>query len=180
MKKSQVFLSRWLQSVVASVWVRGRAVDQNRAEAGQVPCCKPDAPSMPFELSWEPNGVYRRYFGHVTIAERRRSFDAICADPRFDELRYTITDYLGVEGYDITREATAEIAAMHIAPLLTNPNIVIAAVAVDERIVAAIDHFIGLRFIAQPYRVFATVDAARAWIEGQPPRLDPRPPRLSY
>lgn len=134
---------------------------------------------MPFELSWEPNGVYRRYFGHVTIAERRQSFDAICADPRFDELRYTITDYLGVEGYEITPEATAEIAAMHIAPLLTNPNIVIAAVAVDERIVAAIEHFIGLGFITQPYRVFATLAAARAWIDDLPPRLDPRPPRLS-
>lgn len=133
---------------------------------------------MPFELTWEHGGVYRRYFGRVTIDERRRSFDAICADPRFDDLQYTITDYLEVERYEITRDATAEIAALHIAPLLTNPNIVIAAVVVDERIIAAIHQFIGLGFVSQPYRIFATAAAARAWIAAQPPRLDPRPPHL--
>jgi hypothetical protein len=133
---------------------------------------------MPFELIWEPGGVYRRYVGHVTIDERRRSFDAICADPRFDELQFTITDYLGVDRYDITRDATTEIAAMHIAPLLTNPNIVIAAVAVDDKIIAAIQHFIRLGFTAQPYAIFATVAEARAWIASHPPRLNPRPPHL--
>lgn len=133
---------------------------------------------MPFELTWEPGGVYRRYVGHVTIAERRRSFDQICADPRFDELQYTITDYRDAERYDISPDATAEIAALHIGPVQTNPNIVIAAVAVDEQIVAAIQHFISLGFIAQPYRIFSTLAAARAWIAGQPPRRNPRPPHL--
>ncbi|OGB06474.1 MAG: hypothetical protein A3E25_00500 [Burkholderiales bacterium RIFCSPHIGHO2_12_FULL_69_20] len=133
---------------------------------------------MPFELSWEPAGVYRRYFGHVTIADRQRSLERICADPRFDELQFTITDYRDAERYDTSREATAEIAALHVGPLMTNPNIVIAAVAVDERIVASIQHFIGLGFITQPYRIFSTVAAARAWMASQPPRLNPRAPHL--
>ena len=119
---------------------------------------------MPYDLAWEPRGVYRRYFGHVTIEERRLSFERICADPRFDNLRYSITDYLGVEGYEITELATAEIAALHIAPLETNPHIVIAAVVLDERIVAEIRRFISLRFTRQPYEVFATLEAARNWI----------------
>jgi len=122
---------------------------------------------MPFDLTWEPRGVYRRYFGPVTIEERRQSFDRICADPRFDDLRYTITDYLGVESYEVTERATMEIAAMHVGPTRTNPRIVIAAVATDERVIEAIRHFIALQFIAQPYRIFATVEAARAWIAEQ-------------
>jgi hypothetical protein len=121
---------------------------------------------MPFELIWEPSGVYRRYFGRVTISQRRQSFDRICGDPRFDDLRYAITDYLGVESYEITPQATEEIAAMHIAPMRTNPAIIIAAVVVDQRILAAIDHFISLRFFTQPYRIFPTVDAARRWVSG--------------
>lgn len=134
---------------------------------------------MPIELNWEPNGVCRRYFGRVTIDERRQSFDAICADPRFDDLRYTITDYLDVDDYEVTSEATAEIAALHIAPMLTNPNIVVAAVAVDARVIAAIEHFIALGFIEQPYRIFATQAAARAWIAEQLPWSVGRLPRLS-
>ena len=127
---------------------------------------------MPYELNWEPHGVCRRYFGHVSIDERSRSFDLICSDTRFDALRYTITDYLEVDGYEVTDDATEEIAARHIGALLTNPQIVIAAVAVDPRVVAAIRHFISLGFIAQPYEVFPTLAEARAWVAA---RLPPRP-----
>ena len=119
---------------------------------------------MPFELTWEPRGVYRRYFGDVTLAERRRSLDLICADPRFDQLRYSITDFLGVDTYETSPEATEVTAALHIAPLATNPNIVMAAVATDPRIIDVIEHFRALAFTSQPYRVFGTAEAARQWI----------------
>ncbi len=134
---------------------------------------------MPFDISWEPGGIYRRYIGRVTIAERERSFDLICGDPRFDGLSYSITDYLGVDDYEISSAATEEIAARHIGPLHTNPNIVIAAVVVDARIIEAIQHFISLRFIDQDYRIFSTPDDARAWIaerRSAPRRLRPHRP----
>lgn len=131
---------------------------------------------MPYELAWEPpRGVHRRYFGHVTIAQRQESFERICADRRFDDLRYTITNYLDVESYEITERATAEIAALHVGPIRTNPRIVIAAVVVDEKIIAAIQHFISLQFISQPYRIFATEGGARAWIAGLDPGTDSLP-----
>ncbi len=121
---------------------------------------------MPYSLSWEPHGVYRRYFGSSTIAERRASFEAICSDPRFDGLRYSITDYLDVADYEISDEGTAEIAALHTGPLITNPRIRIAAVAVRPDVVMAIRDFIGHGFTNAPYRVFATLPEARRWVEG--------------
>ncbi len=119
---------------------------------------------MPYSLDWEPRGVLRRYLGYSTIAERRESFDAICADPRFDTLRYSITDYLDVTGYELSADATAEIAALHTGPLITNPRIVIAAVAVRPDVVAAIREFIQHGFTPAPYRVFATLEQARRWV----------------
>jgi len=124
---------------------------------------------MPVEIIWEPRGVYRRYFGRVTIEERRRSFDEICADPRFDALRHAITDYLDVDDYEITDQATKEIAALHIGPWMTNPNVVIAAVVVNPQIVAAIEHFISLKFAGHSYRIFPTLAAARAWTDSTSP-----------
>lgn len=120
---------------------------------------------MPYSLTWEPFGVYRRYLGDVTIAERRTSFDAICGDRRFDDLRYVITDYLDVAGYEITTEATAEIAALHVGPLRTNPCIEIAAVATRPDIVAAIRDFIAHGFTMAPYLVFPTLGEARRWVD---------------
>ena len=135
---------------------------------------------MPYELDWEARGVLRRYIGHVTIAERRHSFERICADPRFDSLRYTITDYLQVETYEITGEATEEIAAMHIGPLRTNPRIIIAAVVVDERIIAAIRHLISLNCISVPYRVFSTIRQAWNWVSIEGCRFVPPPLGRQY
>jgi hypothetical protein len=121
---------------------------------------------MPYRLTWEPRGVYRQYFGDVTIHERRASLDAICGDARFDDLRYSITDYLAVDAYQVTTESTLELAAMHIGPLATNPRIVIAAVATRPDIVAAIQEFIGHGLATVPYQVFGTLDEARQWVAG--------------
>ena len=35
---------------------------------------------------------------------------------------------------------------------------------VDPRIIETIEHFISLGFISQPYRIFGTEQAARAWV----------------
>lgn len=119
---------------------------------------------MPYQLTWEPEGVYRQYLGRVPIAERTASFDAICSDPRFDALRYCITDYLGATVYEVDEVATMEIAARHVGAAHTNPGIVIAAVAVDPLVIGAIEHFKSLNFIPNPYRIFPTLDDARAWV----------------
>ena len=123
---------------------------------------------MPYRLTWERFGAYREYFGDVTVAERRDSLERICGDPRFDDIRYALTNYLAVEAYEVNRAATAEIAALHIAPLATNPTIAIAAVARRADILAAIAEFKGYGFTSAPYRVFPELSEAREWLGGWP------------
>lgn len=122
---------------------------------------------MPCKIVWEPEGVYRRLFGDVTIAQRRASVQAIAADQRFDGLSYAITDYLDVADYEATPESTAEIAAMHIGPLFTNPRLLLVAVVDRPDILASIHDFMRYGFIKTPYRAFSTLPEARAWIADQ-------------
>lgn len=119
---------------------------------------------MPYTLHWEPRGVRRNYFGDVTVAERLESLQRICADPRFDDLHYTITCYLDVRAYEAGPDSTLNVAALHIGPLMTNPGIIIAAVAVRPDILAHIDAFKATGFVRQPYEVFSTLREAREWI----------------
>lgn len=126
--------------------------------------------AMPYQISWEAAGVVRRFFGDLTIAERRASLLAICHDERFDELRFAITDYRAVQAYECSQAATMEIAAMHIGPLFTNPSLIIAAVTDRAEIVADIQHFMALGIVKAPYRVFASMDEARRWTEVHPRR----------
>lgn len=126
---------------------------------------------MAFELKWEARGVYRAFSGHVTVSDRRHSLQKICADSRFDDLRYSITDYLGIDGFDYSPEANSELAALHIAPVWTNPRILIATVAVDDDVVASVREFIGLGFIKTPQQIFSSAQSARDWISRSHPRL---------
>lgn len=126
---------------------------------------------MSFELNWQPKGVYRVFHGHVTVEDRRQPLEAICADRRFDDLLYTITDYLAIDSFDYSREANSELAALHIGPVWTNPKIFIATVAVDAALVASVTEFIALGFIKSPQRIFDTVATARVWIQHSHPSL---------
>lgn len=126
---------------------------------------------MGFELNWEPRGVYRVFRGHVTVEDRRQSLEAICADRRFDDLLYTITDYLDADSFDYSPEANSELAALHIGPVWTNPKILIATVAVDPALVASVTEFIALGFVKSPQRIFDSVESARDWIQHSHPSL---------
>lgn len=55
---------------------------------------------MPYKITWERAGVYRHYFGDVSVVERRASLELISGDRRFDDLRYALTNYL--EGRSVT------------------------------------------------------------------------------
>lgn len=120
---------------------------------------------MPYKIVWEPAGVYRHYHGHVSVAERRASLETISGDHRFDDLRWALTNYLDVQTYETSPLATAEIAALHIGPLFTNPRLRIAAVAQRPDILACIAEFQNLALIQAPYRVFPTEADARAWLQ---------------
>lgn len=119
---------------------------------------------MPYRIRWEPHGVYRAYLGDVTDAERRESLERICADTRFDGLRYAITDFLAVETLQETRLSAIEAAAQNIEPLATNTRIVLAAVATDPRHRNYILRVMSAGFISAPYEFFPSVARARQWI----------------
>ena len=119
---------------------------------------------MPYDLDWEPVGVYRRYHGQLTDLERRTSLAAIWRDRRFDDLRYAITDFLAVTTFEEHPAATEELAALNIAPLLSNTRLVLAAVAVDPQHLRYIERIKAAGFIGVPYEVFATLPEARRWV----------------
>ena len=119
---------------------------------------------MPYRIAWEPVGVYRTYYGDVPGSERRKSLEEICGDPRFDSLRYAITDFLAAENLGESTLAALEVAALNIGPLMTNPTIILAAVAVDPSHREYVERVRSHGFIKAPYEIFPTSALARLWI----------------
>jgi hypothetical protein len=127
---------------------------------------------MPFSNVWEPRGVCTRFSGFVSAAEYIRSAEEICADPRFDELRFVIKDLLAIDGHSIDRDAIEPIAAIRYGARYTNPNIYVILLTTDPRL-APLTQPDSKSFLRGLYETcsFRDEPAARRWLAAQPPLM---------
>jgi hypothetical protein len=125
---------------------------------------------MPYSDHWEPHGLVREFSGFLTREEFIRSMRVAAADPRFDELNFTIYDFARITGHDLDERILDDIALTSYGAKLTNPNIRVLVVGADGRIAAlaeAISH--DPRAAGYKAQTFATMALARAWLASLPP-----------
>ena len=125
---------------------------------------------MPYSNVWESRGVCTRFSGTVDAAEYVRSAEEICADSRFDDLRFVIKDLLAIDGHSIDRSAVDPIAAIRYGARYTNPNIYLILLTADPALVplAQPDRQSFLRGLYES-RAFDDEAVARRWLAAQPP-----------
>lgn len=123
---------------------------------------------MAVEILWETRGAYKRFHDHVTDRELIDSVLEIEGDPRFDSMRYTINDFLGVTSFSVLEQTVRIVSAIDGAAALTNPDIRIAIVATDAQIKALAELYATSPLTAYPTRIFPHVAAARDWLADAP------------
>ncbi len=125
---------------------------------------------MPYSNVWESRGVCTRFSGTVSAGEYVRSAEEICADPRFDDLRFVIKDLLAIDAHSIDLEAIDPIAAIRYGARYSNPNIYLILLTADPRLapLAEPDSSPLLRGLYETC-AFADEAAARRWLAAQPP-----------
>ena len=125
---------------------------------------------MPYSNVWESRGVCTRFSGTVSAGEYVRSAEDICADPRFDDLRFVIKDLLAIDAHSIDLEAIDPIAAIRYGARYSNPNIYLILLTADPRLapLAEPDSSPLLRGLYETC-AFADEAAARRWLAAQPP-----------
>ncbi|MFL6698214.1 MAG: hypothetical protein ACJ8GJ_13690 [Vitreoscilla sp.] len=125
---------------------------------------------MPYSNLWECRGVCTRFSGFVSAAEYVLSAQEICADPRFDDLRFVIKDLLAIDDHSIDRDAIEPIAAIRYGARYTNPNIYVILLTTDPRL-APLTRPDASSFLRGLYETCAFADeaAARRWLATQPP-----------
>lgn len=132
---------------------------------------------MPYRIRWEGHGVYRRFFGVITLAEFREANKEMRTDVRYEGIRYIISDYLEAQpAPDITERDLKAYAELERLYFFSSPDTVHAIVAEDPKVVTLARYYESLRL--SPYCVadFATVAEARGWIASNPRLGWSRPP----
>ena len=125
---------------------------------------------MPYANVWESRGVCTRFSGFVSADDYVRSAEDICADPRFDDLRFVIKDLLAIDGHSIDRAVVDSIAAIRYGARYTNPNIYLVLLTADPTLVplAHPEPKSFLRGLCESC-AFADEAAARRWLASRPP-----------
>lgn len=120
---------------------------------------------MACDIVWEPRGVWRRFSGTLTPEDLATSVDVVQRDARYDDLRYSINDFLAVENVADIAGILDTVVAKAIGGAHSNPNLVMAIVARGDAVVSHARLFLMPDF-PYPVKLFDNLDAARAWLRG--------------
>lgn len=123
---------------------------------------------MPYSLTWETHGVYKKFTGVVTGAELLQSVIEVSMDIRFGRSRYEFSDYLDAEATEFSQDALNEVRAVRIGSFMGNPRIKVAIVTHDAEIQQRIYSTIAARLTLHQTKVFNAVADANAWLEREP------------
>jgi len=120
---------------------------------------------VPYQVRWEPHGVYSRYYGNVTGDDMRRHIEEVCKDERFEQHRYNILDFSDATEFNPTEREFLINSGVLIGAAFTNHQVLIAAVVTRENVRAALERFHSLGVSPYEAKIFPTVAEARKWIE---------------
>ena len=127
---------------------------------------------MAYEIVWESRGAYKRFYAHVTDEELMRSLTQIESDPRFDNLRYVLNDFLAVESFTVSEDCVHMMSAIDHAAASSNPDIRIAIVATDLQLQALAKLYALSPLNVYPTEIFMNTGDARSWISTAPLQAD--------
>ena len=119
---------------------------------------------MSYRLYWQPRGLVRHFSGEVTAAEMLAAVNAAAADPRFDDLRYIVDDYLDCTGNVANAVEMEEVLAIENAARSFNRRLRIAIIADQPDVARLMDCYIHGLPEKIPHKLFSTRDAAMAWL----------------
>lgn len=119
---------------------------------------------MPYQVTWEPRGVYTRYWGNVTGADMLGNIEDVCRDDRFELHRYHILDFSDATDFSATERELLVNCGVLIGAAFVNHQVLVAAVVTREIVRAALERLHALGVSPYVAKIFPTVAEARKWI----------------
>jgi hypothetical protein len=115
-------------------------------------------------VTWEPHGVYTRYYGIATGADMRGNIEDVCRDERFERHRYHILDFSDATEFSATEKEMLINCGVLVGAAFVNHQVLVAAVVTRENVRATLDRLHALGVSPYVAKIFPTVAEARKWI----------------
>jgi hypothetical protein len=123
---------------------------------------------MAFSIQWRDRGVYWTFSGTLTGEEAVRSNLEIYGDERFDDLRYQIADFSGVEHFALEPREMKKVAYFDKAASLSNPKMIVALIAPTPVSRDLLNKYTEYSESSPwVFAVFDTLQEAQAWVDSK-------------
>jgi hypothetical protein len=122
---------------------------------------------VPYTITLEPNGAYKKFSGHVTATEFMQSINELHGSANFDDLRFSINDFQSIQGFEISDLDVKKFAGFGKGAARTNPNVHIAVITSDERIKALVRIYATPPLAPFPLAILSNPSEARDWLFSQ-------------
>ncbi len=119
---------------------------------------------MSYTLSWEANGVVKLFTGRTSDLEVLASIVEIESDPRFENIRWVINDFLRCTGFEVSKDGVDLMAATDKAASVSNANVKVAVIATDRELVGMAKHYADSPMNVYPTQIFSNRADAHAWL----------------
>lgn len=124
---------------------------------------------MALESTWTGTGLIQKYVGDITGAELLQESLAVAEDPRFDALRYVITDWSESRDSSVSEEDVLKLAAYIKAMAKTNGRIRHATVLHRADNAQALTSLYVMLASESPWQIamFHSLAEAQAWVHNR-------------
>lgn len=121
---------------------------------------------MPYEMKWEANGLYKRYWGYITGSELYQSIAEQCRDDRYKQISYVINNSLDVTGHEATDSDHVNVLAQLVGARVNCAPLLTAVITTDPAVASATREIASMAKVASTVlvEVFTSEADARRWI----------------
>ena len=120
---------------------------------------------MSYTNTWETGGLYRKFTDTISGDEILKSNFELHTDPKFQEIKYIINDFMEVTGHSIQASQTKVYAVTDDMISKTKGKLKIALVVTQDPLIALANSYreemIGKLFECE---IFHTIEDAREWV----------------
>ena len=91
---------------------------------------------MPYSITWDEHGAYRRFCGIITKDDVRQSFKELHEHPEYERLRCILHDETQVTGRAFGKDDILLLGANHLGASVSNPTLIDIVVTTDDEFIA--------------------------------------------
>lgn len=121
---------------------------------------------MAYEINWVNGGVITRWLGCCNSKEIIQFLHELHGDPRFDEVRFSVHDYLKCDEIVFSQNDMDIVGSLDKVGAISNPKLRIAIIAEKPELVEMVGNYKRLELSPYEIKLFSNAGDAEMWFNG--------------